>query len=365
MILKDIISILEHWVPPAYQESYDNSGLLTGNPQMPIERTLISLDCTEEVIDEAIHENCQLIIAHHPIIFSGLKKLTGRNYVERTIIKAIKNDIAIYAIHTNLDNIQTGVNQMMADRLGLKNCKILSPKKNLLRKLVCFIPKDSLEKVSAAIFEAGAGHIGNYSHCGFSSIGIGIGSFQGDENSNPTIGSPNKLEKVEENRFETIFPIHLESKVLQALFKSHPYEEVAYDIYSLENSHWQVGSGLIGELEDELSLADFLTLTKEIFQLKVLKYTKLNKKVRRIALCGGSGSFLRFDAAALGADVYLSADFKYHEWFDAEGKLSYIDIGHYESEIFTKELIFNYLGKNALSLQSQISKVNTNPVNYL
>jgi dinuclear metal center YbgI/SA1388 family protein len=363
MLLKEIISILENWAPPAYQESYDNSGLLTGDAQMDIDRALISLDCTEEVIDEAIRENCQLIIAHHPIIFSGLKKLTGRNYVERTIIKAIKNDIAIYAIHTNLDNVQSGVNQMMAERLGLRNCKILSPKKNILRKLVCFVPKDSLEKVSKAIFEEGAGNIGNYSDCGFSAAGIG--SFKGNEDSNPVIGKSGILEKVEEKRFETIFPSYMESKVIQALVNAHPYEEVAYDIYALENVHFHVGSGLIGELNEEMPLADFLALLKDKFQLKALKYTELSRKVRRIALCGGSGSFLRFDAAASGADVYLSADFKYHEWFDAEGKMSYVDIGHYESEQFTKELIFNYLGKNALSLQSQISKVNTNPVNYL
>lgn len=363
MQVKEIIQILEEWAPLGYQETYDNAGLLTGSSLMEIQRALITLDCTEDVIDEAIRENCQLVIAHHPIIFSGLKKLTGRNYVERTIIKAIKNDIAIYAIHTNLDNVQTGVNYMMAEKLGLKNCKILNPKKNLLRKLVCFVPQDSLEKVSAAIFAAGAGHIGNYSHCGFS--GSGIGSFLGNENSNPTIGSPNKLEKLEESRLETIFPTHLESKIIQTLIKSHPYEEVAYDIYSLENSHLQVGSGLIGELEVDMTLTDFLGLTKDKFQLKALKYTELNRKVLRIALCGGSGSFLRFEAAAAGVDVYLSADFKYHEWFDAEGKLSYVDIGHYESEQFTKQLIFNYLRKNALSLQSQISKVNTNPVNYL
>jgi dinuclear metal center YbgI/SA1388 family protein len=363
MLLKEIITVLENWAPPAYQESYDNSGLLTGDAQMQITRALISLDCTEEVIEEAIRENCQLIIAHHPIIFSGLKKLTGRNYVERTIIKAIKNDIAIYAIHTNLDNIQTGVNQMMAERLGLKNCKILSPKKNLLRKLVCYVPKDNLENVSSAIFDAGAGHIGNYSHCSFSVDGMG--SFQGNEQSNPVIGSPNRLEKVEESRFETVFPSYLESRVIQALLKSHPYEEVAYDIYAMENSHLQVGSGMIGELSQEISLKDFLALTKDKFQLKTLKYTDLSRNVRRIALCGGSGSFLRFDAANAGADVYLTSDFKYHEWFDAERQLSYVDLGHYESEQFTKELIFNYLEKNALSLQSQISKVNTNPVNYL
>lgn len=363
MIIKEVIDILEQWAPLAYQESYDNGGLLVGNPNAEISSALITLDCTEAVIQEAIDTKSQLVIAHHPIIFSGLKKLTGRNYVERTIIKAIKNDIAIYAIHTNLDNIQTGVNQMMAERLGLKNCKILSPKKNLLRKLVCYVPKGNLENVSSAIFDAGAGHIGNYSHCSFSVDGMG--SFQGNEQSNPVIGSPNRLEKVEESRFETVFPSYLESRVIQALLKAHPYEEVAYDIYAVENSHLQVGSGMIGELREEISLKDFLTLAKDKFQLKTLKYTDLSRNVRRIALCGGSGSFLRFDAANAGADVYLSADFKYHEWFDAEGQLSYVDLGHYESEQFTKELIFNYLEKNALSLQSQISKVNTNPVNYL
>lgn len=363
MIIKEIIDIIEHWAPPAYQESYDNSGLLTGNPQMSIERALISLDCTEEVIDEAIRENCQLIIAHHPIIFSGLKKLTGRNYVERTIIKAIKNDIAIYAIHTNLDNVSSGVNHMMAEKLGLKNGRVLSPKKNILKKLVTYIPIDHYEKVRMDIFEAGAGHTGNYSHCGFSVSGIG--SFEGNEHSNPSLGKPNELMHVEEQRFETIYPDYLEAKVISSLKKNHPYEEVAYDIYAIENEHALVGSGLIGELENEMELADFLNQVKSQFHLKSLKYTPLSRKVKRVALCGGSGSFLRFQAASSGADVYLSSDFKYHEWFDAEGHLSYVDIGHYESEQFTKELIFNYLRKKALSLQSQISKVNTNPVNYL
>lgn len=363
MIIKEIIDLLEHWAPLAYQESYDNVGLLVGNPSSEISKALITLDCTEEVIQEAIDMKCQLVISHHPIIFSGLKKLTGKNYVERTIIKAIKNDIAIYAIHTNLDNVSDGVNQMMAEKLGLKNGRVLSPKKNIFKKLVTYIPIDHYENMRMAIFEVGAGHIGNYSHCGFSVSGFG--SFKGNENANPTLGNANELMRVEEQRFETIFPDYLEARVIRSLKESHPYEEVAYDIYAMENEHAQVGSGLIGELENEMELSDFLNLVKNQFHLKSLKYTSLNRKVRKIALCGGSGSFLRFQAAASGADVYLSSDFKYHEWFDAEGHLSYVDIGHYESEQFTKELIFNYLRKKALSLQSEISKVNTNPVNYL
>jgi dinuclear metal center YbgI/SA1388 family protein len=363
MTLKKLITILESWAPPAYQESYDNSGLLVGNGEMEITKALISLDCIEPVVDEAIRENCNLIVAHHPILFGGIKRLNGSNYVERTIIKAIKNDIAIYAIHTNLDNISTGVNAMMAERFGLKNTSILVPKKQILRKLATYIPKENFEQVSQALFDAGAGNIGNYSQCGFSVVGSG--TFMGNENSNPTIGKPNQLEKTEEIKFEVIFPQYLERKILETLKKSHPYEEVAYEIYALENEYAQVGSGMIGDLPQEMKLADFLQLVKKQFNLQTLKFTDLDKPIRRIALCGGSGSFLRSDAARQNADVFLSSDFKYHEWFDADNQLSYVDIGHYESEQFTKELILNYLEKNALSLQSQISRVETNPVKYI
>jgi dinuclear metal center YbgI/SA1388 family protein len=363
MKIKEIISILESWAPSSYQESYDNSGLLVGNADTEVTKVLISLDCIESVVDEAIRENCNLIIAHHPILFGGIKRLNGSNYVERTIIKAIKNDIAIYAIHTNLDNVFTGVNAMMAERLGLKNTQILAPKKQLLKKLSTYIPTANFDQVSQALFDAGAGNIGNYSQCGFSVLGSG--TFMGNENSNPSIGKPNQLEKIEEVKFEVIFPQYLESRIIQTLKKAHPYEDVAYEIYALENEFNQVGSGMIGDLPQEMNLADFLQLVKKQFKLQTLKYTDFEKPIHRIALCGGSGSFLRMDAAHHSADVFLSSDFKYHEWFDADNQLSYVDIGHYESEQFTKELILNYLKKNALSLQSQISRVETNPVKYI
>jgi dinuclear metal center YbgI/SA1388 family protein len=363
MKLKEIISLLETWAPSSYQEGYDNSGLLVGDGDMEITKALISLDCIESVVEEAIQENCNVVIAHHPILFGGIKQLNGSNYVERTIIKAIKNDIAIYAIHTNLDNISTGVNAMMAEKLSLINTQILVPKKQLLRKLATYIPPANFEPVSQAVFGAGAGHIGNYSQCGFSVIGSG--TFMGNENSNPAIGKPGQLEKLDETKFEVIFPLHLERKIIHALKESHPYEEVAFEIYTIENEFAQVGSGMIGDLPAEMELDDFLKLVKKQFQLQTLKYTDYGNPIRRVALCGGSGSFLRSDATRHGADVFLSSDFKYHEWFDADRKLSYIDIGHYESEQFTKELIFNYLKKNALSLQSQISRVETNPVKYI
>ena len=362
MLVKEVIAILESWAPSFYQESYDNCGLIVGNRDMLVTKVLISLDCTEAVVDEAINEGCNLIVAHHPIVFSGLKRLNGSNYVERTIIKAIKNDVAIYAIHTNLDNISTGVNQMIADKLGLRHTKILSPKRDLLKKIVTYIPENEFESVSGAIFEAGAGHIGNYSHCGFSVQGEG--RFLGNEDSNPQIGKKNQLEKVSERRFETIFPSFLQGKIIQALKQSHPYEEVAYDIYSLDNVNPTIGSGMIGQLVKEMNLSEFLEEVKRQFGLKSIKYTPIDKSIKTIAVCGGSGSFLRIDAFKAGADVFLTSDMKYHEWFDAEGLISYIDIGHFESEQYTRELLLNYLRKNALSLQSPISKVNTNPVNY-
>lgn len=363
MLTKELISILESWAPKSYQESYDNSGLLVGSYDKEIQKALITLDCTEEVIDEAIASHCDIVIAHHPIIFSGLKRLNGSNYVERTVLKAIQNNISIYAIHTNLDNVHNGVNQMIAQKLNLINTQILLPKQDILKKLITFIPNDAFDSVAKAVFDAGAGTIGNYSQTGFSVEGTG--TFMGNENSNPAVGTPQELERVQEKRFETIFPSYLESNVIKALLLAHPYEEVAYDILSLDNSFSQVGSGYVGELKEEISLVGLLNILKETFHLSALKYTEYEGKIKKIALCGGSGSFLRKAAFQSGAQAFITADFKYHEYFDAEKKMSYIDVGHYESEQFTKELIFQYLEKNALSLQSQISRVNTNPVkNY-
>ncbi len=362
MRTKDFVKILETWAPSSIQESYDNSGLLVGSGDKIITKILIALDCTEEVIDEAIAKNCDFIVAHHPIIFGGIKRLNGNNYVENVILKAIRNDISIYAIHTNLDNISTGVNSIIADKLSLRNTKILRPKRQLLKKLVTYIPKEYKEAVSSKIFEVGAGNIGNYSQCGFSIEGTG--TFLGNEHSIPFLGSQNNLENIYETRFETIFPSYLEHQVLTALKASHPYEEVAYDIFPLDTNHPEIGSGLIGELETEMKFTEFLALVKNKFHLEVIKHAGVEKSVKKVAVCGGSGSFLRQDAIKNGADIFLSSDFKYHEWFDHENKISFIDIGHYESEQFTPELIFNYLEKNKLSLPAQISAIITNPVKY-
>jgi dinuclear metal center YbgI/SA1388 family protein len=362
--IKDLIAELEQFAPLAYQESYDNCGLLTGSPETEVRSVLITLDVTEEVIDEAIEKGCNLIIAHHPIIFKGLKKLTGSNYVERTVIKALKNDIAIYAIHTNLDNVMGGVNSKICRKLELKNTSILAPKVHQLKKLITFIPVEKTEEVLKAVYNAGAGQIGNYSECSFRIEGVG--SFKPNEAANPTIGSANKTEFVKENRVEVIFPGYLESRVLSALIKAHPYEEPAFDVNLLENNNKEIGSGMIGELEKVLDEMDFLQHLKEKMGLNVIRHTKLSgKKISKVAVCGGAGSFLLKHAVKAGAQVFVSADFKYHEFFDAENNIVIADIGHYESEVYTKELIYELLIQKFSNIALVLSVCNTNPISYL
>ena len=364
MKIKDITDFLESIAPLEYQESYDNCGLIVGDKNSPVKKALVTLDVTEAVIDEAIAEKCQLVIAHHPIVFGGLKKLNGKNYVERTVIKAIKNNVAIYAIHTNFDNVMDGVNAKICERLGLVDCEILAPKKQLLKKLYTFIPLDHYADVAKAVFEAGAGNIGNYSEASFSAPGMG--TFKGNEASNPTIGKKGVLESVEEVKFETIFPAIIERKVIEALIKAHPYEEVAYDIVSLDNYYQKIGSGMVGNLKKPVEELTFLKTTKKQLQTGCVRYTPLRQKeVKRVAVCGGSGRFLLNNAIAAGADVFVTADFKYHDFFDAEGKIVVADVGHFESEQFTKHLLIERISKKFPTFAALMSKINTNPINYL
>jgi dinuclear metal center YbgI/SA1388 family protein len=363
MLILDIIQTLESFAPLAYQESYDNSGLLTGNKNTNCTGVLCSLDVTVDVIEEAKKKNCNLIVAHHPIIFSGLKKLTGSNYVEQTIISAIKNEIAIYACHTNLDNVFHGVNHQMANQLGLMNRKILQPKTNILSKLFVFVPKNDADKVKEAIFKAGAGEIANYSECSFSTEGVG--TFKGNGNSNPTIGKPLVRELVDEVKIEVIFPSYLQQNVVEQMKLAHPYEEVAYDIVPLSNQNQEVGSGIVGELPKSMTELEFLSFVKSKFDLKVIKHTPLlQKPIKKVAVCGGSGSFLIKNAIAAQADIYISADIKYHEYFDAEQKIVVADIGHWESEQYTIELLIEIIRAKTPTFAVLKSEVNTNPVSY-
>jgi dinuclear metal center YbgI/SA1388 family protein len=363
MKLNEITDHLESFAPLAYQESYDNAGLICGDPGMEITGAMICLDSTEKVLDEAIGKGCNLVIAHHPIVFSGLKKFNGKNYVERVIIKAIRNNIAIYAAHTNLDNVHNGVNGMIAQKLGLKNCRILSPQKGRLKRLITFCPEENAEELRKAIFRAGGGHIGNYDECSFNSLGTG--TFRAGEGANPYVGKPGEQHREKEMKIETIVPAHLETKILSAMIKAHPYEEVAYDLIPLENSHQLVGSGLIGEV-DESDEQEFLNHIKKVMKAGVLRFTDLRgKKIKKVAVCGGSGSFLLKDAIRSGADVFVTADFKYHQFFDADNQIVIVDIGHYESEQYTSELFYEILKKKFSTFALHLSKINTNPINYL
>ncbi len=363
MKIQDIARCLETFAPLSLQESYDNCGLIVGNPQQEVTKALLCLDSTEAVVDEAIATGCNLIIAHHPIVFSGLKKLNGKNYIERTVIKAIKNDIAIYAIHTNLDNVAQGVNQKIGEKLGLKNLQILSPKKQLLKKLATYVPEADAETVRNALFAAGAGNINNYTKCSFNIAGTG--TFEGNEQSKPTIGEPGKTATVQEQKIEVVFPAYSEGKIIQALKTAHPYEEVAYDIYMLENVWQEVGSGMVGELTEPVSEENFLQTIKDKLNAPMVRHTPLlGKIVKKVAVCGGSGSFLLPDAIVAEADIFITADFKYHQFFDAEGKIVIADIGHYESEQYTPELIQRLLSEKLPTFATLFSKINTNPINY-
>jgi len=363
MILQELINYLEELAPLDLQESYDNSGLIVGNAQQEVSKAIICLDAVEAVIDEAIAKGANLVIAHHPIVFSGLKKLNGKNYVERVVIKAIQHNIAIYAIHTNLDNISHGVNRMISDKIGLVNTQILAPKSNLLNKLVVFVPVENRLQLLNALFEAGAGNIGNYSEASFTSNGEG--SFKGNADSNPTIGKVNVRASVEEGRVEVLVESHQLSTVLTAMKVNHPYEEVAYDLIALKNSHQNIGSGMIGQLNEAMNSKDFLKHLQTVFKVPVVRHTALgNNKITKVAVCGGSGSFLLQAAISQKADVFVSADFKYHEFFDADNQIVIADIGHYESEQYTSELLLEKLKKNFSNFAFFLTENNTNPLRY-
>jgi dinuclear metal center YbgI/SA1388 family protein len=362
--VREVISFLESIAPRQYQETYDNSGLITGDPDTDVSGILVTLDSTEDVVDEAITSHCNLIIAHHPIVFKGLKKLTGSHYVERVIIKAIKNDIALYAIHTNLDNVHTGVNRKICERIGLQRLRVLSPRKDTLSKLTTFVPPENTDNVLSSLYATGAGQIGHYKNCSFQVHGNG--TFVPDESAHPHIGKRLEKEIVQEVRIEVIFPSYLQAKMLDALRKAHPYEEVAYYINSLSNENQDVGAGMCGELDTPMEPLAFLLGLKRSMNLQVIRHTRLlDKPVNKIAVCGGAGSFLLSSAIDAGAQVFVTSDFKYHEYFEADGRIIIADVGHYESEAFTKDLIADVLMKKFPTFAIIFSKSVTNPISYL
>ncbi|MBM3921874.1 MAG: Nif3-like dinuclear metal center hexameric protein [Sphingomonadales bacterium] len=360
----DIIKVLEAWAPPALQESYDNVGLLTGDRSDRCTGVLCCLDVTEQVIDEALQKGCNLVVAHHPLIFRGIKKLSGGTGVERALIKAIKNELAIYAIHTNLDNVLSGVNGKIASLLSLQRSRVLLPKETTLRKLVTYVPLQHTEPVRQALFDAGAGQIGNYSECSFSVAGEG--TFMPGAAARPFVGANGQRHQEKENRLEVLFPVYLQGALLEALHKAHPYEEVAYELLPLDNANHTLGAGLVGELAEPVEEAVFLTQLAHRFGARPVRHSPLlGRPIRRVALCGGAGSFLIPNALSAGADIFITADLKYHDFFLADGRMILADIGHFESEQFTIELLADNLAEKFHNFAVLKTSINTNPVNYL
>lgn len=370
MKIKDIFPLLEEMAPLAYAEDFDNVGLLCGNSDDELTGVLVCHDALERVIDEAVSRNCNLVVCFHPILFSGIKKITGSDYVQRALIKAIHQEVCIYAVHTALDNHREGVNKIFCDALGVRNAKILLPKKDFIQKLVTYTVLENANQVRDALFAAGAGSIGNYDHCSFSSDGTG--TYKGNESSNPVIGERLELVSAREVRIEVTFEKHLQPKILKALFAAHVYEEVAYEVYQLENAHQHIGLGMIGELEQGLSGRDFLQRVKDAMQADGIRHSSIpGQHIRKVAVLGGSGSFAIKAAIAAGADAFVTSDLKYHQFYEAEGKLLLLDIGHFESERFTKNYIVDFLTEKLPNFAPAfptgkilLSEVNTNPVKY-
>jgi len=364
MIVKEVTDILEELAPLAHAEDFDNVGLLVGNSTTTVTGILVTLDTLENVVDEAIEYECNLIVSFHPIIFKGLKKITGADYVERVVIKAIQNDIAIYSIHTALDSSSKGVNAKICEVLGIENTQILIPQKGNIKKLTTYIPKNDAQKLKDALFNAGAGNIGNYSNSSFTVDGIG--SYMGGENSRPIKGKIGQLHLEEETQINVTFASHNERSILKALFQNHPYEEVAYEIFSLDNNDQNTGMGMVGELKEPMNESDFLASVKQIMNVSVVKHSRLlGKNVQKVAVLGGSGAFAISAAKSIGADVFITSDLKYHQFYEAEDKMVIADIGHYESEQFTKNLLVDYLTEKIPNFAIRLTESNTNPIKYL
>ncbi len=362
MKVKELVSELERFAPSCLQESYDNAGLNVGFPDAEINGVLICVDVVPEVVDEAIAKGCNMIVSHHPLIFPNIKRITGSNNVEKSIIKALQNNISIYCGHTNFDKAQNGVSKKMCEKLGLKNCTVIDAEKHLLRKIAVFVPESHADAVRKAMFLAGAGTIGYYDECSFNVNGTG--TFRAGEKCNPFVGEIGKQHHEAEVKIEVICPSYLQAKVVSAMLKVHPYEEPAFDIYQIENQWEQVGLGAIGELAEEITEDELFETVKQTFKVGNIRHSaKTGRKIRRVAVCGGSGASYIRTAIAMKADAYITADIKYHDWFLAEGKILLLDIGHYESEQFTKEIFYDIVTKKSDGFASYHSEINTNPIN--
>ena len=363
MTVAQIATGLEQLAPLPFAEDFDNVGLLVGDPQMEVTGVLVTLDTLEDVLTEAREKGCNLVVSFHPILFQGLKRITGATYVERVVARAIEQRIAIYSMHTALDNVREGVSRKLCEVLGLERPRTLIPRKGIIKKLVTYVPEGARRALLEKLFEAGAGELGNYSHCSFSTPGEG--SFLPGQQASPAIGERGSLQLEPEQQLHLTFTAEREKAVLRALQEYHPYEEVAYEISTLENAYQHLGMGMVGELEAPMEEKAFLQHLRERLHTPCIRHSRLTgKPVRRVAVLGGSGAFAIGAARAAGADVLVTGDVKYHQFFQAEGQMVIADVGHYESEQFTKNLLVDYLTEKFPNFAIHLSETQTNPVNY-
>lgn len=364
MRISQIIEALEDFAPLPLQEDFDNAGLQVGFAGDHLRGILVCLDVTEEIINEALDLDCNLIITHHPLIFKPIKKLTGKTYIERCVMAACRHNIAVYSAHTNLDNAYQGVNFKLAEKIGLQNVRVLKPKEDALLKLVTFVPVDHADSIRNVLFNADAGHTGDYDSCSFNVEGEG--TFRALEYTNPFVGKRGELHRESEIRIETVIPAYRKSSVLRMLLAAHPYEEPVFDFYPLANTWNRAGSGVVGELPIEEDEESFLQRIKAIFQLKSIQHSPFTgRMIRDVALCGGSGAFLIKDAIAYGADVFLTGEAKYNDYYDVEDHILLGVLGHYETEVCTKEIFYDVITKKIPNFAIHFTSVNTNPVNYM
>lgn len=365
MLVSQIIATLEEQAPLALQEDYDNSGLIVGAPAQECTGALLTVDVTPDIVREARDKGCNLIISHHPLTFKGLKRLNGRTPVEQSVIEAIRAGIAIYACHTSMDNAAGGVSHRMATKLGLDNISVLDPQLDRLVKLSVYVPDSHADEVRLALFDAGAGRLGNYDSCSYSTQGTG--TFRATAGANPYVGEIGEMHSEAETRIEVLLPSWRRHAVENALLQTHPYEEPAYEFINIANASRHTGSGAVGNLQSSIPAAQLVALVKEAFGSPVARCSRypLDNPIRRVALCGGSGSFLIGKAIAAGAQAFITSDTKYHDFVDHGDSILIIDIGHHESENCTKEIFYHRIKEIFPNFAVKYSEKDTNPINYL
>lgn len=368
MIVKELIKYLEDWAPPGAAWEKDNVGLLVGSGDEKIENIFLSLELTGEVLEQALKKNCNFIFTHHPLIFNPVKNLdVNKNPNSKLIYKLIKNDINLFSAHTNLDFTKDGVSFTLAKKLKLNKITFLKNEESNQFKVVVFLPETNLDEVASAMFNQGAGIIGEYNNCSFRTNGIG--TFKGSANSNPFIGKKENFEKANEVRLEVLVDSWKLNKVINAMLKSHPYEEPAYDIYPLRNKNVNYGAGAIGELDNEMNVNEFLKHVEKSLLLSNFRFVNGNKRrIKKVAVCGGSGSELLNDAISKNADVFITADIKYHTFHDAKNKILLIDAGHYETEVVILKIVEEKIKKLIKEKKENIKvykySSSTNPVKF-